>query len=120
MSHEAISAFIDNEPFDTQALAESLSTSEGRELLIDLIALRHVVAADIVPEPRVADRSARYRWSRFAAVAAIVCLAVGGGYLAGHRTATQSRVQSADTPPAPTRVIDLKPGIDWHPTRGER
>jgi hypothetical protein len=119
-SHETISAFIDNEPFDPNALGQSLSTTEGRELLIDLIALRHLVATDATVAPHATTRVARTNWRTLGAVAAIVCLAVSGGYFAGHRTSAPVSAPRAEQAPAPTRVIDLKPGIDWHPTQGER
>jgi hypothetical protein len=45
-THEVISAFLDDEPFDASRLVEALSDPAGRDLLIDLIALRHLVEAD--------------------------------------------------------------------------
>ena len=44
--HDVISAFLDNEPFDAQELSATLATSEGRDLLIDLVALRGADARD--------------------------------------------------------------------------
>jgi len=41
--HDVISAFLDNEPFDSQELAGALASPEGRDLLLDLIALRAIV-----------------------------------------------------------------------------
>ncbi len=35
-SHEVISAFLDDEAFDANALAHALSEPAGRELLLDL------------------------------------------------------------------------------------
>ena len=45
-SHDVISAFLDDEPFDANELANALSEPGGRELLLDFIALRHIVHAD--------------------------------------------------------------------------
>lgn len=117
MSYDVISAFIDNEPFDPQALANALGDPNGRDLLIDFIALRLVVAADVTEDlrpTRVATRTLR----RILAAAAIL-LALGGGYAAGHRMALgTSRVTASDAAPPPTRVIELRPGIEWHQTSG--
>ena len=41
-SHDVISAFLDDEPFDAAELAAALADRAGRTLLIDLIALRHL------------------------------------------------------------------------------
>jgi hypothetical protein len=122
MSHESISAFIDNEPFDARALADALSTPDGRELLIDLIALRHVVAADPAVESHGAPRTTHSRWRMLAMAATIAGLALGGGYVAGQRSGAKAVVSSIDAPPAPTKVIELTPGVNWHPnqTQGER
>src|SRR6185295_6379863 len=85
--HEVISAFIDNEPFDANELGTALATPEGRELLLDLISLRHVVIADGTSKSASRVVPARMPWRGLAAAAAIV-LALGGGYLAGHRPAS--------------------------------
>ena len=37
---DVISAFLDEEPFDAKELGDALSLREGREQLIDLIAIR--------------------------------------------------------------------------------
>jgi hypothetical protein len=117
MNHEEISAFIDNEPFDPQALAGALSDPNGRDLLIDLIALRLVVAADVADDERPKGAAPRTRWRILTAAA--ILLALGGGYATGHRTASAgSRSAASDAAPAPTRVIDLRPGIEWHQSLG--
>jgi len=116
-NHEAISAFIDNEPFDAHELASALATPGGRELLLDLIAMRHVVLADITPESAVTGVVKRAPWRRLAAAAAIV-IALAGAYAAGRQFATNSGTTAMDAPPAPTKVIELRPGIDWHVNNG--
>ena len=97
---EVLSAFLDDEPFDAQALARALSDSSGRAMLIDMIALRHIVqATDTVPVART--RSSSSSFIQMAAAAAAVLLALMGGYVVGERRATASLVE----PPAATRVV---------------
>lgn len=117
MSHDVISAFIDNEPFDPLALATALADPSGRDLLIDFIALRLVVAADLTDDVRPKGAAPRARLRMLAAAA--IFLALGGGYAAGLRMASGSRrVAASEVAPAPTRVIELRPGIEWHQTGG--
>ena len=102
-TQDVISAFLDDEPFDPGELAEALSQPDGREVLIDLIALRHLVQPDAretramaLPPPR-----RRSTWRVWAA-AATVLVALAGGYLTGAR-----RANARDAgPPAATRVVE--------------
>jgi hypothetical protein len=97
--HTVISAFMDDEPFDAAELAAALSDPEGRSLLIDLVALRHIVQ----PEEPVATAPAgtfRSRWRPLLATAAML-VALAGGYVLGDR---RSAVEQSE-PPAPTRVV---------------
>jgi hypothetical protein len=100
---DVISAFLDDEPFDAREMADALSTSEGRELLIDLVALRHLTAHE---GKELADatvpRSAR--WMPRLAVAAAVLLALVGGYVVGDR---RSHMTASDAP-SPTRVVEVQ------------
>ena len=64
-THAVISAFLDDEPFDPVALADALSDPAGRALLIDLLALRHIV------QPEEASAS-------------VALLSPGGDSLGGH------------------------------------
>ncbi len=99
--HEVISAFLDDEPFDAQELALALAEPGGRELLIDLVALRHLALADgrtaavTAQKPRLAAMPALV-------AAAAVLVALVGGYVAGERRSQDSTVN----PPAATRVVD--------------
>jgi hypothetical protein len=96
-NHEVISAFLDNEPFDVRELGDALADPNGRELLIDLIALREIVQ----PEPAIVPAPARSRTAvRVAVAAAGLVLAMGIGYQIG--TAADS---VATAPPEPTRVV---------------
>lgn len=99
--HEVISAFIDDEPFDPQELANALSEPAGRALLIDLVALRHIVQPDDVALSG-AVTSATSRRFRAVGVAAALVLALGGGYLIGQ---SRSGAIPADAP-APTRIVE--------------
>ena len=97
---EVIGAFADGERIDGEALKQALSTPEGRDYLVDLLALRQVVRKT---EPSVVARR-RIRPLRWAAAAALL-LARGGAwfYASG----------SSGRPPAPDRVVKLERGLDW-------
>jgi hypothetical protein len=104
-THDVISAFLDDEPFQAQELVHALSDPEGRALLIDLIALRHLVQPAEAAPPAVALRpAARRPWRALAAAAALV-LALGGGYLAGGRRVVTVPPEA----PPPTRVVEAVP-----------
>ena len=97
-THAAISAFLDDEPFEAAELAAALAHPAGRTLLIDLVALRHIVQPD---EPvAAATGTFRSRWRPLLATAAML-VALAGGYVIGDR---RGAVESS-VPPAPTRVV---------------
>jgi hypothetical protein len=99
-THEVISAFLDDEPFDAQALVSALSDPAGRVVLIDMVALRHLVQTnDIIPPDR--GRASSWSFIRLAAAAAAVLVALMGGYFVGERRATASLLE----PPAATRIV---------------
>ena len=110
-THDAISALLDNEPFNPQELLEALSDPAGRALLIDLAALRQIVQPSEAPPPiaRV-DPVQRRPWQLMAAAAALL-VALAGGYAAGTR---QTVAPSTDAPPA-ARIVQAVP---FTPTRG--
>ncbi len=100
-THDVISAFLDDEPFDSRQLAQALSEPDGRDLLIDLLALRHLA------QPGKAVVNAFEQKPRRSAVyglvaAAAVVLALAGGYLVGQR---QDGMTS--NPPPATRVVEV-------------
>jgi hypothetical protein len=100
-SHDVISAFLDDEPFDASELAAALSEPGGRELLIDFIALRHIVHTDglaLPAQPATMKRSLL----RMLLPAAAVLVALAGGYVIGERS-TQA---TSDDAPAATRVVE--------------
>lgn len=105
-NHEVISAFLDGEQFDSQELADALSEQSGRDLLIDLIALRHLAQPDGKATQAVANTRPGQVIRTFAAAAAVV-VALFGGYVAGQR---QAALPSA--PPQATRVLEAPAA--WH------
>ncbi len=104
-THEVISAFLDDEPFDPNELAAALSEPAGRALLLDFLAMRHLVQppghqAPAAFESRQRQRQRHGPLKAFLAAAAIV-VALAGGYVVGHR----AEVASSEAPRA-TRVAD--------------
>ena len=104
-SHEVISAFLDDEPFEPQALAEALADPGGRALLIDFVLLRHVAASEEPASVTPAKPALRPKRSLPWVAAAAVVAALVSGYQLGQR---QSPDDSA-RPPAPTRVVQSEP-----------
>lgn len=101
-TYEVISAFLDDEPFDSSHLVEALSEPAGRDLLIDLIALRHLAQPDD-KEPHTSSDKKPWRSSLRAMVAAAaVLVALVGGYLVGER---RSETGPPGAPTA-TRIVD--------------
>ena len=126
-----LEAFIDGERVDREALKAALEDPAGRDCLMDLLALRDAVGAmgpkswSAINRPSPAAR--RVRW---AAAAALLACSISAGYLAGMRTVeartTQRNVAAvvnltgAPTAPAPTKVITLRPGVNWSDSKGEQ
>ena len=128
---EALAAWVDGEPVERTEVAVALETREGRDYVLDLMALRHMVAVttpDLVTKP--APRPAQ-RWRAFAAAAAVV-LCAAGGFAAGRLLTpkpgaapdgSDGLVVPISTPasiaaPAPTRVIRLDEGTSWRESGG--
>ena len=100
-THAVISAFLDDEPFDPADLAEALSSPAGRALLIDLVALRHIVQPDDAIASAAPASPARRFSVRPLLAAAAMLVALAGGYFMGER---RSPLEIPE-PPAPTRVV---------------
>jgi hypothetical protein len=129
---ETISAFIDGERIEPDQLKRALELPEGRDYLVDLLTLREAISG-MGPVVSVA-RKPRPVWTvmRGTAAAAIVLLALAGGYAAGlrvnvpvKRPAPRSETQiiavtSPSEAPKPTRVIKLEPGVNWADSKGAR
>jgi len=109
-THDVISAFLDDEPFDPEELLAALSDPAGRVMLIDLAALRRIVQPHDVA-PALAPGAARQRWWQLAAAAALL-VAVAGGYAAGLRRGGGT---SEAAPPPATRIVQAVP---FTPTGG--
>jgi hypothetical protein len=101
-TREVISAFLDDEPFDSRELAVALSEPAGRDLLIELIALRHLTLAEGKDGPALTRQQSRRSSWRALIAAAAVLVALVGGYLAGQR---RSEAAMSVAPPA-TRVVE--------------
>jgi len=132
---EIIGAFVDGERVDPEALKTALSTDEGRQYLVDVTLLREMTLADgyisslgaaaltkpALAAPNIPPAVAYRRWMAPFAAAAAVILALTGGYVAGRHSAPSTsrgrELASAgenQPAPAPTSIIRLKPGVDWH------
>ena len=123
---EVISTFIDGEGVEPELLKRALETPEGRDCLVDLLRIRGALGR---MGPRaVAIRRADpiRRTVRGLAAAAIVLLALSGGYAAGQRARPADSdaepqmvvVTSPQTAPAPTHVIKLERGVNWSDSIG--
>ena len=117
---DIIGAFIDGERVDPAALKAALARPEGRDYLVDLLALRDLtgdVASFVSSAPPARPLTPLPRWATAAAL--IVC--IGGGFLAGTRVTRVTPAPIATThvtAPEPTHVVRLEPGVDWTETSG--
>jgi hypothetical protein len=128
---EALAAWVDGEAVARTDVALALETREGRDYVLDLMALRHMV--DVTTPSlitNVTPHQAR-RWPAFAAAAAVV-LCAAGGFAAGRlvtpvQVATPGGPEAAVVPvitpasmtaPAPTRVIRLQEDTSWRESGG--
>lgn len=114
--HTAVlSAFLDHEPVDPDALAAALDDPEARAALVDFVRLRQGLgpASEALPASlqtlrrRPVVRTMALRWSAAAALLVLVFLA---GWMAP-RPAGDTRGVTA--PPDPVRVEKFVPGVDW-------
>jgi len=129
---EALAAWVDGEPVARTDVALALETHEGRDYVLDLMALRRMVDATTPAlAAKVAPRHPR-RWPTFAAAAAAVVLCAAGGFAAG-RLVTPAQTDSPGAPnamasplsapasitaPVPTRVIRLEEDTSWRESGG--
>lgn len=105
-NHEVISAFLDNEPFEPSALGAALADPEGRELLLDLLALRSLVSDDAPPiaAPHQNSAFSRSKWIAAGFLAASLIFGAGAAWL----LPPLLRQQRADVPPRPDRVVTFE------------
>lgn len=111
---DVIAAFVDNEAFDAAELARALSEPGGRELLVDLLALRALVRDDAAAfgaehvarnarsDVTLAGRRRRERQNWIAAgfLAASLLFAIGSALVLPPLLEGRD-----DAPPRPDRVI---------------
>lgn len=116
---EVIAAFADGERVDTRALRDALADEAGRDHLIDLVALREVVAGTTGATGATGatgTTGARRRWIGLAAAAVIAVGAAGYAVgqqrsrvvtVAAHPPLEADVVVSVEAAPRPTQVIRL-------------
>jgi hypothetical protein len=104
-NHQVISAFLDDEPFEPQALADALADPAGRELLIDFVLLRHVAQSEESGGAVTSTPALRPKRPLYLVAAAAAVVALLGGYQLGQRRSTDD----APRPPAATRVVQSEP-----------
>lgn len=128
-SYLVVAALADGEPVDAAALKGALDDANVREYLVDLIGLRQSVGT--LSGPPVQWRERRSVLSRFGwvAAAAAVIVSLTAGYVAGQRTLQAAPAPSVETfidfgtsasAPKPTRIVQLRPGINWTEKSGEQ
>jgi hypothetical protein len=124
-------ALADGERVDPAALKTALDDPAARDYLVDLMTLRQAVGA-VAAEGDSHWRQPRSIWSRrgWWTAAAAILLSLTAGYFAGQRTVAQvaststveTVVDVGTTRPAPqpTRVVPLRPGVNWTEKPGEQ
>ena len=113
MNNEVISAFVDNEPFNADELGAALTDPGGRDLLLDLMALRSVMQEDGVDHRPVTVQVTGGRVAWWLVSAAAVVAAVAGGFALGVRQAPATDPVVVMSAPEPTRVLKLEQGVTW-------
>jgi hypothetical protein len=108
---EVISAFIDDEPFDTENLANALATPEGRNFLIDAIVLRRLTRST---DHKAVASTSKSNIGRRLTLAAAVLLAAVASFEMGHRHGLNATMRA----PEPTRVISAGPAWQEDSHRG--
>jgi hypothetical protein len=136
--HEVVAAFADGERVDADELDRALAEPAGRAYLIDVLLVRGLVGDQTSPEsafvaaPVRSERRRPFAGGFAIAASLLLLLASGlGGFVAGHRVAgalapsdpiaAPDPIVMPDTQisaPAPTRVIQVEPGVDWKRQEG--
>jgi hypothetical protein len=107
---ELLSALLDREAVDPEALARALEDPDARRALVAFASVRQALHEPVPGEsawvgthgPRLAaSRPHRDRW-RLAAAAALLVAGLGAGAVA-------ERYRGEPRPPEPTRVVQLDP-----------
>jgi len=106
-----LSALIDREEVDPEALALALDDPEGRAQLVDFVRLRVRVHGELMDPPAATptlsrgNPSSRTWMVRAALVLLPLALGAAGGAWWVERRESQ--------PPTPTRIVQFVPGVDW-------
>ena len=101
--YEVIAAFADGERVDAAALKQALGEPDGRDYLVDLLALREAVQVSAPAYASVPQaRRSPLRWI----AAAALLVVIGGGAL-------WLVPRDSDRPPTPNHVVKLERGLDW-------
>jgi hypothetical protein len=109
--HVLLSALLDREPVDADALQHLLETPAGRTMLVDFVRLRSLMREE-EPDAAAAPVLVRARWNvprRLVLRGAAAMLVFAAG-LAGGAWWTDRRDAQ---PPAPHRVVRFQPGVEW-------
>jgi hypothetical protein len=109
---DIISALLDGEPVEPDALEQALDAPDGRRLLVEFVRLREAARAELpLPPSLVALRRRAPLWRRavpLPAVAALLLIAWLTAWFVP-RPAPEAPLG----PPAPTRTLSYEPGVDW-------
>lgn len=124
---DVLAAWIDGEAADRADVCAALETAEGRDYVIDIMALRRMVA-DTSPPKSPAVGPLPRRWPAWASVAAAAVICVVAGYGAGRLAGDDATREAAvvaplddaagASAPVPTHVIRFETGVDWRETSG--
>ena len=138
-AYEMIDALVDGERVDAEVLKRALADANGRDYLVDILALRDAMAqTSPKSQPDAAPERPRTAWHRaiaWPAAAAVLVASLAAGFSAGYQfagapaeparsTDVSSRAVGpgpappGSTAPAPTRVIRLESGVDWQEGTG--
>ena len=120
---DIVAAFIDGERVDPISLKDALATTEGRDYLVELVAMRELIAGPPATAATtvVAMPTRSLPWRGLAA-AAMVAITVGiAGYAMGN-IRTERRIaaerEAANKAPMPTRAIAPDASTTWIETTG--
>ena len=116
-----LSALIDGEPVDPDALAAALDLPGAGAALVEFVRLRSELARDVErPSARLyraieeatggpVRQTKRWRVLQTAAAAVVLALAALGAL------SVPDRLRRGDAePPRADRVVHFTPGVDWH------
>lgn len=114
---EVIGAFFDGERVDTEALRAALAIDEGRAYLVELAAMREIVAMPAVVAAPSAPHSSVWSAKFLLAAAALVAIVGTAGFALGTTRPTTPSATVAQAAPEPTKVLKLEAGTTWKEDR---